>query len=306
MEELLIRGKTKALYQTEEANLVRVQTLDRLSDGKLLHDCTGIAAEKTKQNAILNRYLQRHGVKTAFVEQTDDAEMLYQKTKMLGVEFVVRQYPAGSYYLRNPQVAPTEQPQPFDDLVFEMFYKRSVLPQANGSLALASQSYVRRQQVQHSYAEPYIKVEQSTGLWDLYDQKQPVVAQNRLLAIRPKLTQREIAQIKEQCFNIFHLLSDALAQIQCQGNSLTLADLKLEFGRLPNGEIILSDVIDADSWRVWLNGNARENLNRDYGFGAAGVDSTLAKYRQVTNLLSQLDKLKHSTINKQPEQSLER
>ncbi|MDR1605904.1 MAG: phosphoribosylaminoimidazolesuccinocarboxamide synthase [Streptococcaceae bacterium] len=59
-------------------------------------------------------------------------------------------------------------------------------------------------------------------------------------------TDEEIAYLKKAALEIDEILTDIFAQID-----LKLIDFKLEFGRLPDGEIILADEVSPDTSRLW-------------------------------------------------------
>lgn len=73
-------------------------------------------------------------------------------------------------------------------------------------------------------------------------------------------TREEIAKIKNEALKVNQILSDYLVK---QG--VTLVDFKLEFGRLPNGEIILADEISPDTCRFWKigQGGTMDSLDKD-------------------------------------------
>jgi phosphoribosylaminoimidazole-succinocarboxamide synthase len=70
-------------------------------------------------------------------------------------------------------------------------------------------------------------------------------------------TAQEIDVLKTQALKINEILSNYLKQ-----RDITLVDFKLEFGRLPNGEIILADEISPDTCRFWKLGTT-ESLDKD-------------------------------------------
>lgn len=70
-------------------------------------------------------------------------------------------------------------------------------------------------------------------------------------------TDEEIDEIVAQAFKINEILQDVFAKA-----NLTLVDFKLEFGRLPNGKIILADEISPDTCRLW-DKDTQEKLDKD-------------------------------------------
>lgn len=71
------------------------------------------------------------------------------------------------------------------------------------------------------------------------------------------LTKRELGYVEYVTEQIAFILKDFFAQ--CQGN---LIDFKIEFGKLPNGQIILIDEISPDTCRI-LDKDTGKSLDKD-------------------------------------------
>ena len=81
---------------------------------------------------------------------------------------------------------------------------------------------------------------------------------NRYHALALKLaTEEEIDTIERYAFKINEVMKDYFL-----GLNITLVDFKLEFGRLPDGAIVLADEISPDTCRFW-DKDTGEKLDKD-------------------------------------------
>lgn len=96
--------------------------------------------------------------------------------------------------------------------------------------------------------------------------------------------EQAVAAMAEIGQRVFDVLERAWAN-----HGIQLVDLKIEFGRTADGRLVVADVIDNDSWRIWPGGDKERMLDKQIyrnlqNVTTGGLDAVREKYAQVAAL----------------------
>lgn len=121
----IYEGKAKILYETDNPDLV----IQYFKDEATAFDAKkrGIIEQKGIYNnrisSVLFEYLRQNGVRTHFVQQLSDREMLVKRLEIIKIEVVVRNMSAGSLSKRLG----LDEGNPLKEPILEFFYKEDAL-----------------------------------------------------------------------------------------------------------------------------------------------------------------------------------
>lgn len=265
---VISEGKTKIISEVKgNPNLVVVGNKDDITafdDPAFTKNFNTKGGYSTSTTSRIFELLLAAGVPVAFKEQISDTEFVADKCKMISLEVIARRYAVGSCLKRHPNlaVAEGEQPHRFHRLLIEFFLKT-----AGGKLEIDGKTIIKG--LNHvvdgeskTLDDPYI-ANPDDDVWNLFHPKKPkwnqaadlhqTVASEKVLS---KITSfkgdeqipvqvSNIKDIKSITRKVFLVLEGAW---QTLGHRLI--DFKIEFGITPDGRIVVSDVIDNDSWRL--------------------------------------------------------
>ena len=130
------------------------------------------------------------------------------------------------------------------------------------------------------YTDPLL-VTTSTTAWDLYPAKVPTTGKP-LMSILPLIKPHELKYIKEKLMlPTFTILEQAWQQFD-----VSLIDLKIEIGyNKKTKELLVADVIDNDSWRLWPHGDPKQQLDKQAFRDGAELSEVQRKYKIVTEYI---------------------
>ena len=139
MEKLnqLYEGKAKKVFATDDENLVIVSYKDDATafNGLKKGQIEGKGAINNKMSNMLMQMLEKHGVKTHFVEELNDRDTVVKKVSIVPLEVIIRNVSAGSFAKRYG----VEEGITFDEPTIEFSYKNDDLgdPLINAYHAIA-------------------------------------------------------------------------------------------------------------------------------------------------------------------------
>lgn len=259
-----IEGKTKILTPAETPGILVVETKEDITagDGEKRDIISGKARLSTRTTCNVFELLREHGVPLAYEARGGETTFFTRECEMIPVEVVVRGLATGSYRKRNPKVPEGHE---FSSPIVEFYLKTNNREFLGQKLPCD---------------DPLMMHNPDTGVWSLFHPKTAAYI-GPVLGWRPKqsaLIFEQLQQCEEIAQQVFSLLSRAWREL-----GGTLYDFKLEFGVLPDGTIVVADVIDCDSWRVMRNGlqlskqgyrdgDSLEEVLKVYEIAAAATD----------------------------------
>ncbi len=133
----MYEGKAKRVYATEDDNLVIVSYKDDATafNGLKKGQIAGKGVINNKMSNMMMQMLEKHGVKTHFVEEINDRETIVKKVSIVPLEVIIRNISAGSFSKKYG----VDEGIVFDEPTIEFSYKNDDLgdPLLNAYHALA-------------------------------------------------------------------------------------------------------------------------------------------------------------------------
>jgi phosphoribosylaminoimidazole carboxylase/phosphoribosylaminoimidazole-succinocarboxamide synthase len=285
----IAEGKTKIIYEVDNktegmSGLVIVCNKDNITkndDASQTRELVGKSVYATTTTCAVFELLKQAGVPVAYVERISETEFVAKKCDMIKLEVIARRYVYGSFEKRFPNM--TEQYR-FHNLKFELFLKTTYGVVQNKDDYPINELphdplFVGEQKKRID--DPFIVVEDNKfklfhpkiPMWEPAADLNITVDMDDVLPERAKLEEIEILTRKT-----FLILEGAFAQF-----GVRLIDFKIEFGITDDGELVISDVIDNDSWRI--KDENWNDLSKQLFRDGASMDVIKDKFALVANLV---------------------
>lgn len=264
---VLAEGKTKVIGQSAtHPNQVIVVSKDDITagDGAKHDQLSGKAAFATQTTCNNFRLLKACGIPVGFDEQLSAVSFAAPKCQMLPYEVVIRREGHGSYLKRNPGL---KKGHLFPRLLVE-FYLKTNHRKWNAHDLLCD--------------DPYMSYDEEAATVSLFESSKPLATQTPFLVL-PQAEVfthegesgffKEMSTLARRAFLVLE------KSWQLEGGALV--DCKVEFGLGTDGQLLLADVVDNDSWRVIEHGlYLDKQVYRDGG----QLDTVAANYARVASI----------------------
>lgn len=310
--DIVHSGEPEGKHISDADGYVLIETKDVLTanDAAKKSDAN-VAKEKTKQNCEIMRHLDAHHVPVAFIAQVDDTSFISKKCEMIPYECVIRRRATGSFLKRNLQIKEGfkfggEFKNRKGLPIYEFFYKPAfvVSPEIGLGSRFMSEDEAREKYmvdgkwITEVHTDPYAVF--SWADWrlngsdpnskegfklDIYNPKVAPNMLSKLDSIPSLITPKEYQYITDMMGQSFVLLEDCWEDFDVE-----LIDMKIEFGRTAeDGELVIADVIDNDSWRIWPQGDSSKQLDKQSFRDGEELNTVEEKYRTVTEYVEKFE-----------------
>ncbi|MEN9413338.1 MAG: hypothetical protein RLZZ342_425, partial [Candidatus Parcubacteria bacterium] len=249
-------GKTKQIFKVPNTTLCSVRSMRAITagDGAKRDEFDKKDVYATTTTCRVFELLKACGIPVAYHSQHGDTEFTAEWTEMIPLEIVARRIigEKSSYRKRHLHVPAGHR---FETLVVEFFLKTT-------GKRFGAYTFPKDDPLITSYGLHGISVQRpDMPSWDLHD--------NLAITIPPKdvygkdadvwFPYRELEQLVRK---VFLVLEGAWAT-----QNLRLCDIKIECGYTATGKLVVSDVIDPDSWRL-IDAHGRGLDKQGYRDGA--------------------------------------
>lgn len=274
---LIFEGKTKriSIFQNNE-NLCIVESKNTITandDPDLTREFETKAKAANITTSNIFDLLKNEGVPVAFKKKISNTEFLADKCIMIPLEVIARRYAVGSYLKRQPELMVKEGDNPFkfNELCIEFFLKTT-----NGKCIFDNKELISGLTVE----DPFIGNPEAE-IWKLFEPKIPFYKVNAFLndfdSSQILGNAVSIEKLKLITIQVFTILEKAWKEESC-----ILVDFKIEFGINSDGKLVVSDVIDNDSWR--LRTNDWDDLSKQSFRDGESLTKVEKKYLQVMEM----------------------
>jgi len=288
-DNVLAEGKTKIIWSVKgRSRLVIVESKNDITkndDPSQTKVMVGKAELATSTTCAVFQLLKDAGIPVAFEKRLGPTEFLAPKVEMIPLEIIWRRYAVGSFLKRHPdlEIFKGGPPRRFHRAKFELFLKTTsgVIKSKHGEQCgkLPDDLETKR-----PIDDPFIS-NPNNRVWNLKHPKRPEWDKNSNLGrdipqydILPEnITVEKIEMLLRQ---VGLVLEGAWAQLGCR-----FIDIKIEMGITPDGQLVVSDVIDADSWRL-RDANWNE-LSKQLFRDKVDMDKIANTYALVARLVEQ-------------------
>lgn len=241
-------GKTKRVYpDVDDHTSAFIFSTDHVSagNGARQADILGKGLASTRTTVNVMSMLNRNGIATAFQIQVNPAEPVFHSKlcTMRPYEVVVRKkvVKGSSYKKRHPE---TPDDHVFDEPRVEFYLKTTGMKWTGRSTGT---------EYMLTCDDPLMLVKEDgihVHLPDVeFDAGKPIhiIPKEDIYDSDVATEEAEMAHMSVEAVKIFLIVEAAWKDAPDGG---IVADFKLEFGKTFDGQIVLADVVDADSWRV--------------------------------------------------------
>lgn len=282
--ELLNEGKTKKIFAVKDNSKHAIveykNAITAFDDPSFTKEFATKAKYSNITTSRVFEMLNAAEIPTAFVKQLSDTEFLAEKCAMIPLEVVVRRYAVGSYLKRHPELEKLagETPYRFETQLVEFFLKTT-----KGGLKDAQGVIVEGLDPKKGEEDPFIQNPHDSA-WKLVHPKKPDFdpesSLNRTVEAKRILGSGTIAEMESAIVKALLTLESFFAK-----HDFKLIDFKIEFGMTEDGRVVVSDVIDNDSWRL-RDKNWNDVSKQSFRDGEA-MSSIEDKYALVAALLEE-------------------